>query len=104
MAEALCFLTIAEAARRLRGGDLSPIALTEAFLERIDAKNSKIDAYILVAGDQALDAARLAEQVRSTVFRLHSKIILRRRAFVLRRTRGSFSTMCRKRMPPWWKD
>lgn len=62
MAEELCFLTIAEAARRLRGGQLSPVTLTEAFLERIEANNPKIDAYLLITGDQALEAARVAEQ------------------------------------------
>jgi len=62
MTEELCFLTITEAARRLRGGEFSPVALTEAFLERIEAINPKIDAYLLVTGDQALEAAQQAEK------------------------------------------
>ena len=62
MEEELCFLTIAEAARRFRAGLLSPVALTEAFLARIENENPKINAYLLVTGDQALEAARGAEE------------------------------------------
>ena len=61
MADALCYLSIAEAGRRFRAGDLSPVTLTQAFLERIERINPKIDAYLLVTGDRALDAAKAAE-------------------------------------------
>ena len=61
MADALCYLSISEAGRRFRAGDLSPVTLTQAFLERIERINPKIDAYLLVTGDLALDAAKAAE-------------------------------------------
>ncbi|MDX1483708.1 MAG: amidase [Alphaproteobacteria bacterium] len=61
MSRELCFLTIAEAGRRFRSGDLSPVALTEAFLARIAEINPRIDAYLLVTADAALAAARTAE-------------------------------------------
>ncbi len=61
MADALCYLSISEAGRRFRAGDLSPVTLTQAFLERIERINPKIDAYLLVTGERALDAAKAAE-------------------------------------------
>ena len=56
-----CFLSIAEAGRRLRDGALSPIALTEAVLERIARHDATMRAYITVTGDVALEQARQAE-------------------------------------------
>ena len=61
MTEPLHFLTIAEAARRIEAGDLSPVALVEALLDRIEALNPQLDAFITPMGAQALDAARRAE-------------------------------------------
>jgi aspartyl-tRNA(Asn)/glutamyl-tRNA(Gln) amidotransferase subunit A len=57
----LCFLTIAEASRRIRAGSLSPVELTEAYLARIAALNGQLNAYILVLGEQARAEARRAE-------------------------------------------
>jgi aspartyl-tRNA(Asn)/glutamyl-tRNA(Gln) amidotransferase subunit A len=57
----LCFLTIADASRRIREGSLSPVELTEAYLERITALNGQLNAYILVLREQALAEARRAE-------------------------------------------
>jgi aspartyl-tRNA(Asn)/glutamyl-tRNA(Gln) amidotransferase subunit A len=57
----LHFLTIAEAAGLIERRQLSPVALTRAFLDRIAAIDSQLNAYLLVTADQALDQARTAE-------------------------------------------
>ena len=55
-------LTIAEAARRISNRQLSPVELTRAVLERIERLNPVVGAFITVTADQALEAARAAEQ------------------------------------------
>jgi aspartyl-tRNA(Asn)/glutamyl-tRNA(Gln) amidotransferase subunit A len=57
----LHFLTIAESAALIRSGKLSPVELTQAFLDRIATLDSQIDSYLLVLSDQALADARKAE-------------------------------------------
>jgi aspartyl-tRNA(Asn)/glutamyl-tRNA(Gln) amidotransferase subunit A len=57
----LHFLTIAEAARLIERRQLSPVALTRAFLDRIAAIDPLLNAYLLVTAEQALDQARIAE-------------------------------------------
>ena len=57
----LHFLTIAEAARLIEGRQLSPVALTRAFLDRIAAIDPQLNAYLLVTADHALEQARTAE-------------------------------------------
>jgi len=57
----LHFLTIAEAASLIERRQLSPVALTRAFLDRIAAIDPQLNAYLLVTADQALDQARIAE-------------------------------------------
>jgi aspartyl-tRNA(Asn)/glutamyl-tRNA(Gln) amidotransferase subunit A len=54
--------TILEAAQLLRSRRISPVELTRACLERIEALNSSLNAFILVTADQALDQAHNAEQ------------------------------------------
>jgi aspartyl-tRNA(Asn)/glutamyl-tRNA(Gln) amidotransferase subunit A len=56
-----CDLTIAEASARIRAGSLSPVALTEAYLDRIRALDGTLHAFIRVLADEALAAARHAE-------------------------------------------
>jgi aspartyl-tRNA(Asn)/glutamyl-tRNA(Gln) amidotransferase subunit A len=55
-------LTLAEAARRIRAGDLSPIALTRAVLDRIERLNPQTNAFITVTSDLAMRQAEAAEQ------------------------------------------
>ena len=57
----LHFLTIAEAASLIERRQLSPVALTRAFLDRVAAIDPQLNAYVLVTADQALDQARVAE-------------------------------------------
>jgi aspartyl-tRNA(Asn)/glutamyl-tRNA(Gln) amidotransferase subunit A len=45
-----------------RRRELSPVEATRAVLARIEARNAAINAYCLVRGDEALDAAREAER------------------------------------------
>src|SRR4051794_24994702 len=58
----LCFLPATELAARIRRRDLSPVEVTEAYLRRIEARNPVVNAYTLVLGEQAMDAARAAEK------------------------------------------
>ena len=51
-------LTIAEASRAIAGGSLSPVALTEAYLDRIAALDGELHSYVLVLRDQALKSAQ----------------------------------------------
>ncbi len=57
----LHYLTIAEAGELMRGGELSPVELTRAFLERIDALDGELQCYITVLHDEAMAEARQAE-------------------------------------------
>jgi aspartyl-tRNA(Asn)/glutamyl-tRNA(Gln) amidotransferase subunit A len=54
-------LSLAEAASLVRSGKLSPTELTRACLARIEALDSKLNAFITVTADPALAAARQAE-------------------------------------------
>jgi aspartyl-tRNA(Asn)/glutamyl-tRNA(Gln) amidotransferase subunit A len=60
-ASELTSLTIVDAARRIASGELSPVALTRAYLERIERLNPRINAYITVTAEQALAQARALE-------------------------------------------
>ncbi|MDP2948974.1 MAG: amidase, partial [Chloroflexota bacterium] len=57
----LAALTIAEAARAFAAGQLSPLELTRACLERIEALNPKLNAFITLLPEQALAEAEQAE-------------------------------------------
>ena len=52
---------IAEQAAMLRGGELSPVDLTQAYLDRIAALDDRLGAYITVLGEQAIAQAKQAE-------------------------------------------
>jgi aspartyl-tRNA(Asn)/glutamyl-tRNA(Gln) amidotransferase subunit A len=56
-----CFQTLATVARRLRSGELTPVALAELFLDRIAALDPKLGAFRLVLRDRALAQAHAAE-------------------------------------------
>ncbi len=53
--------TLSEAAPLIRSGDLSPLALTEACLERIDALETRLNTFITLTAEQARAQARQAE-------------------------------------------
>lgn len=54
-------LSLAEASRRMRDGELSPVALTEALLARIAAMEPRLHAFARVTAERALEDARRAE-------------------------------------------
>ncbi|TAK08009.1 Asp-tRNA(Asn)/Glu-tRNA(Gln) amidotransferase GatCAB subunit A [bacterium] len=57
----LFHLTIHEAQRLIRSRALSPVELTRAILERIEAVDGKLHAYLNLMADSALAEARVAE-------------------------------------------
>ena len=61
MATELHYLTIGEASGLLRDGKLSPVELTRAFLDRIEALDERLECYITVLRDEAMAEARQAE-------------------------------------------
>ncbi len=54
-------LAIAEAGRLIENGSLSPVELTRAFLDRIEKLDPKLNAYITVTADLAMEQAAHAE-------------------------------------------
>ncbi|HXM78862.1 MAG TPA: amidase, partial [Thermoanaerobaculia bacterium] len=58
----LLFRPIAELARALRAKTLSPVALVEASLERLDSLGRRLNAVVTLAGSEALKEAREAEK------------------------------------------
>src|SRR5229473_542573 len=48
-------------AQRIRTKQLSPVAVVDALLQRIDALQPSVNAFITVTADEARDAARRAE-------------------------------------------
>jgi aspartyl-tRNA(Asn)/glutamyl-tRNA(Gln) amidotransferase subunit A len=56
--------TIAELSRALAAGECSSEELTRMYLQRIEALDGRINAYITVAAEQALAEARAADAVR----------------------------------------
>ena len=57
----LHYKPITEQAAMLRGGELSPVELTAAYLDRIADLNGELGAYITVMGEQAMSRAQQAE-------------------------------------------
>ena len=57
----LCYLSIGEAAELLREGELSPVELTRAFLDRIEHLDATLQAYITLMPERAMSDARKAE-------------------------------------------
>ncbi len=57
----LAYLTVAEAAERIRSRQLSPVDYTTALIARIDRLEPKLDVFVTLAAERALEAARAAE-------------------------------------------
>lgn len=56
-------LTLSQAADLIRRGELSPVALTEAILDRIAQLNPTLNAYLAVAAETARQEAREADRL-----------------------------------------
>ena len=61
MADTLAFEGIGSLAGKIRQGSVSPVALTEELLARIDALDPRLHAFIAMARERALGQARAAE-------------------------------------------
>ena len=59
------FLSTAELSDLIRRREVSPVEVTESYLERIDALNFQFNSYITVCRQEALQSAREAEQAIS---------------------------------------
>jgi len=62
MSEALPFRPASELADGVQAGRLSPLEVTEAYLERIAERNDRTNAFVTVVEDRARDQAREAER------------------------------------------
>lgn len=60
------YLTIAEASKAIRAGQLSPVELTRTCLDRIASLNDRLHAFVHVLEARALDEARAAEAAIKT--------------------------------------
>lgn len=56
-----CYLTISQAAELIRERQLSPVELVQSVLKRIDEVEPRINAYITLLREEALEAAKAAE-------------------------------------------
>ena len=59
-------LSVKEAQTMLADGTVSSVELTRSCLETIEAKDPEIHAFVTVLADDAMDAAKRADQVRKT--------------------------------------
>ena len=56
-------LTIAEAHRLLKDKEISSVELTQAVLERIQALEDRVDAFITITKEEAMQRAKEADQM-----------------------------------------
>lgn len=61
--DSLAFAPAVELSRLIRTRQLSPVELVELFLERIENLDPKLNAYLTVCGEMAIEVARKAERV-----------------------------------------
>ncbi len=61
LADDVFFLPVAELSKRIRAKQLSPVALTEGYLERLERLGPKLGAVVTVTRDLALREAKAAE-------------------------------------------
>ncbi len=59
-------LTAAEISQLIRAGQLSSEQVTVAYLDRIASSDSKVNAFLSVAGDRAIDRAKQLDRTRTT--------------------------------------
>src|ERR1700741_927126 len=58
----IVFKSATELGPLLKARKLSPVEVVRAYLDRIEAVNQKVNAFITVTGEQALEQARKAER------------------------------------------
>lgn len=64
--ESLCYLPVTEMASRIRRGDLSPVDLVDAHIERIETRNDDLNAFITLLTEEAREEAKEAERAVRT--------------------------------------
>lgn len=62
LSDELAEMTVTQLAYRIRHRDLSPVEVAEATLRAIESDNQRLNAFVYLAGDQALERARAAER------------------------------------------
>ena len=62
MTNQLCFESAAELVDDIQSGELSPVTVVDAYLDRIAERNDAVNAYVTVTGESAREAAREAER------------------------------------------
>ena len=62
LSEDILYLSVRELSQRIRSRKLSPVELTESYLQRSEAIGAKLNAYATLTSDLALREARQAEQ------------------------------------------
>lgn len=68
--EELCYLPATEMASRIKRGDLSPVELVDAHIERIEAREDDLNAFITLLTEQAREEAKEAERAVQTAAEL----------------------------------
>jgi amidase len=58
----LAEMSVADLAHQIRGRKLSPVEVMETTLRAIEADNGRLNAFVYLAGDEALEQARAAER------------------------------------------
>ncbi len=100
----LATLTISEVAPKIRDGQLSPVALTKLYLERIERLNPLLSAYLTPTPESALEEADAVEkEIRSGNYRgpLHGIPVSIKDNFA---TRGVRTTAGAKALSDWVPD
>src|SRR6476620_1250902 len=62
LTEDVLFLSVTELSKRIRAQQLSPVALTESYLERSRTIGARMNAYATLTPELALQQARAAEK------------------------------------------
>ena len=66
----LCFLSIAQLAEQIQNKSVSPVEVTQAYLDRIAALDPKLNSYLTITVERALQEARTAEkEIRANAYR-----------------------------------
>lgn len=58
----LCFLSFTQLAEQIQRRELSPVEVTQAYLERIQTIDSKLNSYLTVTVERALQEAKVTEE------------------------------------------
>ena len=58
----LCFLSIAQLAEQIQQKTVSPVEVTQAYLDRIAAVDPKLNSYLTITAERALQEALEHEQ------------------------------------------